>query len=663
MTAPSRCLAASLSFAALFANAQTPKPAPQPRHNVILFVADGLRRGSVSPEDMPAFARLRSEGVDLRNSHSVFPTFTTANASVIATGHGLGDTGDFSNVIYPGAYVTNPFAPAAYDSIVPFLENDAILASVNALFDGNYLGEPTLLSAAHAAGFNVASVGKLGPVAIQQIASVRRNELGLLDVPETLIIDDSTGTPAGIPLPLEFAARLQDSSLGAQAPQRNNGFDTASPWSNGFAGDAVTPGTRAANTAQQRWFADVTTQLILPEFAAADKPFVLLFWSRDPDGTQHYEGDSLQNLAPGINGPTVKLALRNADNCLQQLLDWLDKHPEIKANTDVLVTSDHGFSTVSRRDINPAHETMTEPSANLDYEPSGKDKPEPEHTLPSGFLAIDLALYTHQRLFDPNQRAAAGDSVYAEVPLSGEKSHYPVAGSALLGERVERLDGSDARLIVASNGGSDLIYVPSKDPKIVRDTIAVLTDFDYIGAIFADDDYCPKPTSCPGALPLSEIGLKGSTKLPTPAIVIAFKNFDLKAGDLQSGIQISDTTLQQGQGMHGGFGRDQTWNNMAAIGPDFKKGFVDPAPVGNIDIAPTIAAILGLQMPSQGKLTGRVLREALAGGPNPATTETKTLVSAPSANGRRTVLDYQEERGVRYNDRACLTADAKPVCD
>jgi arylsulfatase A-like enzyme len=53
---------------------------------------------------------------------------------------------------------------------------------------------------------------------------------------------------------------------------------------------------------------------------------------------------------------------------------------------------------------------------------------------------------------------------------------------------------------------------------------------------------------------------------------------------------------------------------MAAMGPDFKAGFADNAPTGNVDIAPTLAHILGLEMPSVGSLKGRVLTEALAGG-------------------------------------------------
>ncbi len=642
-------------------------PAPTVKHNVIIFVADGLRRNSVTPADMPTLARMRAEGVDFRNSHSVFPTFTTANASVIATGHALGDTGDFSNTIYPGNWLGQANLLAATGSVAPFLEADDVLADLNGNYSGNYLGEQTLLSAARAAGYSVASVGKLEPTAIQQIDAVARDEFGHIRLPGAIIVDDSTGHSAGVPLPLDLADALNNSGLPNEAPLRTNGFPDSSPWSNGFSGDAVTGGTRAANLTQSQWFADVTTKLLLPRFAEAKKPFVLFFWSRDPDGTQHNQGDSLQITAPGINGETAKLALHNADNALKQMLDWLDAHPAIKANTDVVITSDHGFATISRRELNAKGDVSGEPSANLPYEVTAKDKAQPAHTLPSGFLAIDLALFSQQRLFDPAVRATTGDSVYAEVPLSGEFAHHPSVGSAVISARVKHLDASDARLIVAANGGSDLIYVPSHDPKIVHDTLALLAGFDYVGGLFVDDAYCAAATDCPGALPLSAIALKGSTKLPTPAIVVAFKVYQREPGNPQTAVQISDTTLQEGQGMHGGFGRDSTWNNMAAWGPDFKKGFVDEAPVGNIDIVPTIAAILGLDIPSHGKLKGRAATEALRQGQPFAAVENKVLVSAPASNGLRTVMLYQEGGGYRYNDRACFIAGSpqdktQPTC-
>src|SRR6202035_3195193 len=118
-------------------------------HNVILFVPDGLRALKVTPETAPVMAEVRDKGVNFKNPHSMFPTFTTANASAMATGHYLGDTGDFSNTIYTG-FVSE----AADDTVVPFLENDAVLGEVDAHFAGNYLNEETILKMARRRGFS-----------------------------------------------------------------------------------------------------------------------------------------------------------------------------------------------------------------------------------------------------------------------------------------------------------------------------------------------------------------------------------------------------------------------------------------------------------------------------------------------------------------------------
>ncbi len=647
-------------FLLIFANAAAHLCAQAQKHNVIIFVADGLRRGSVNATDTPTLYKLRTSGVDFDNSHAVYPTLTTANASVIATGHGLGDTGDYANTLYPGIWLSKPDILAPVGTIAPFLENDEILADLNSAFNGNYLGERPLLSVAREQGFNVASIGKLGPTAIQQIDTVGWDDLGHLKANDAIIVDDSTGQPVGIRLPQEITDAMAKADLPLDAPTRSNGFGDASQWNNGFHGDAQTPGTLDANRVQEQWFADVATKVVLPQFAAQSKPFVLLFWSRDPDGTQHNQGDSLQNLEPGINGDTSKRGLQNADHCLKQFLDWLDAHPAVKANTDVLVTSDHGFATISRREIASDGTQTTEPSAALNYALSGKDKAEPMGTLPQGFLAVDLGMREHMRVFDPTVRATTGSSAYQEVVINGDLAHYPgnETIAALLGDTVKKVDGSDAQLILEGNGGSDLLYAPSRDPGLVRRTVAILAQLDYVGGIFVDDVYCPAATDCPGALPLSAVGLVGKSQLPRPAIVVTFKNFETTAGDLQSAKQISDSHLQEGQGNHGGLARDQTFNNMAAMGPDFKTGFADDAPMGNIDIVPTIAHILGIDMPSVGTLKGRVLSEALAGGTPVKPDAEKTMISAPFKDGIRTVLEYQEFGGVRYYDRACLLTKA-----
>src|ERR1700744_5782648 len=127
-------------------------------HSIILFVPDGLRGRIVSPQKAPAMAQVRDRGVNFKNSHSLFPTFTTANASAMATGHHLGDTGDFSNTIYTGYQVE-----AAGGTVTPFLESDPVLREVDEHFGGDYLNEETVLKMARVRGYSTAAMGKLGP--------------------------------------------------------------------------------------------------------------------------------------------------------------------------------------------------------------------------------------------------------------------------------------------------------------------------------------------------------------------------------------------------------------------------------------------------------------------------------------------------------------------
>ena len=139
------------------------KPAGVHPRNVVIFVFDGLRAGSVNAVDSPTMFWIRNHGVSFANSHSLFPTFTTANASAIATGHYLGDTGDYSNQIYIGhpVFIDGNFGrpPGSY---APYIENNRVLGDLDAQFNGNYLNEETLLAAARRHGFSTADRGKNG---------------------------------------------------------------------------------------------------------------------------------------------------------------------------------------------------------------------------------------------------------------------------------------------------------------------------------------------------------------------------------------------------------------------------------------------------------------------------------------------------------------------
>jgi arylsulfatase A-like enzyme len=614
---------------------------PAPRRNIVIFVADGLRHGSVNERDMPTLSALRAEGVDFQNSYAVYPTFTMANASAIATGHRLGDTGVFSNSIWTRfrAFDTGTFGVAQPTTPVPSLENDQVLGDVDRHYGGNVLAEKTLLAMAREHGYNTGAIGKLGPATLQDVASISPEGASFPKSPATIIVDDATGGATGIPLPLPVLMKMQQAGLAPQPPPR-----------------------AVPNVAQQQWLADAATRVVLPMFerdlTQAAKPFALVFWSRDPDGAQHGENDSPGRVSPGINGPTPLLGLQNADRNLKQILDWLKARPAIDANTDVLVTSDHGFATISRKEIDASGRTTTSPAATRAYVAANGRVDTEKGTLPAGFLAIDLAAGLHLNLFDPDRRAGDGEAPpFHKVRLESGPGHddqweHPAMGSGLLGTVVDHPDGSDARAIVAANGGSDLIYVPDGNADTVRAIVQQLLTYDYVSSIFVDDRF----PGIPGTLPLSAIGLVGSTPLPRPAIVVGFKVFYVNPDDIQTAVQITDTPLLEGQGHHGGFGRDTTFNTMAARGPDFRRGFADPAPVSNADIAETLAHVLGFDLAPTGTLRGRVMREALAGGAAAPAADLKYLAS-PVANGLRTALYYRELDGERYGETACRVPD------
>jgi hypothetical protein len=74
----SRSRFAALAAALALAVASAAQAQP---HNVIIFVADGLRSRIVTPQTAPALAEVRDKGVDFANSHSLFPTVTTRATS------------------------------------------------------------------------------------------------------------------------------------------------------------------------------------------------------------------------------------------------------------------------------------------------------------------------------------------------------------------------------------------------------------------------------------------------------------------------------------------------------------------------------------------------------------------------------------------------------
>ena len=184
---------------------------------------------------------------------------------------------------------------------------------------------------------------------------------------------------------------------------------------NGKAGDATTSGTTVANITQQNYFADVVTRVVLPMFKACNRPFVLVFWSRDPNDTQHNQGDNPNRLTRGINGPTSLVSIKNADDDLGRIQKGLAELG-LADTTDIVITADHGFATISKG-------SNTSPAAQASWADV------PQGLLPLGFVAIDVATALRMPLYDP-------DAKNAPVALNSHSSRV----NGLIGRDPNHLD-------------------------------------------------------------------------------------------------------------------------------------------------------------------------------------------------------------------------------
>jgi arylsulfatase A-like enzyme len=270
-------------------------------------------------------------------------------------------------------------------------------------------------------------------------------------------------------------------------------------------------------TAWTTYFTRIITDFVLPELS----PTLLVFWHTDPDHTSHFRG---------YGAPETIQSLRDADTNLGAILEAYDRLG-LRGTTAIVVTSDHGGSTITRR-ARPARD---------------------------------------------------------------------LAGILVAGAAVE-------------NGGSVFVY--SSDPALVR----AIRRFDYVGPVFTHDGR-------DDTFPLSMVGLEGPR---APDAVFSF----IWSDESNDGVVGSAVGTQSKLVMdHGSISPHDLRNTLVMQGPDFRSGWHNPAPVGNIDICPTLIQLLRLDAGSQ--VEGRVLRESLSDWSEDAPVwDTHSEVRTYSARGR-----------------------------
>ena len=561
-----------------------PPPSPQ-QTRVIVFVWDGLRPDSISTNDTPNLVRLRDEGVSFEDQHATYPTLTMMNAASFATGGYPATTGFYGNTVW----VQGPVDAGRSGSGTPvdlaqpvFTEDYGVLDTVDHFYDGRLLLVGTLFGAAQDAGISTAAVGKVGAAYLQDF---RRGGWILeerLVWPKALV---SAMEDAGVPLP-----RFDPLAYGE--PVDPNGPDPTKPGLvvklvDGVTGDP-TRGLVSPSAADNAYLMRAFTGVLLPSF----RPRLVMVWLRNPDSTEH---------AYGPGSAAYRDALHSQDSLLGELRAAVERLG-LSASTDLLVVSDHAHSSVSGPlDLFPLRSLVDggvngEDSAG--YSVSGEVRTaDLINRAGLGLQAFDGLGCVYSPVL--SGITASGAAVYPGLRCGGKPGTTVVP-------RVPAVLGTHD-VVVVPNGGSDYLYVPSRDPAVVQRLVRFLQIREEFGPIFIARRY----GALPGTLPLDAVRAETPSGERAPDIIVSF-GWDAEASVLgMPGTELSSPSGSRG--MHGSFSVRDVHNTLVAAGPHFRRGFHDTLPSANVDVAPTVARLFGLSLPAA---DGRVLSEALLDGPS-----------------------------------------------
>jgi arylsulfatase A-like enzyme len=489
---------------------------------VIVFVVDGLRPDAITAEDTPTLCRLRAEGVEFANGHAVFPTVTRVNAAALSTGTQPGTNGIVGNQMYvPAVDPRRAFDTGDYRN----------LSRLDQATGGRLLLAPTLAERLHAHGLRLAGVssGSTGSAFLLNPKS-----------------------PAGVGVLVN----------GYFAPGQTVAYPPAvSETILAKFGPAPAKGAGVERyDAAVSWTQRVLREYVLPELG----PTVVINWMTEPDHSQH---------SVGVGSPAAREALRHDDAEIARVLETLDDLG-LTGSADVLVVSDHGFSTNT-----------------------------------------------------------------AGVDVAGE-----LVGAGLKASR----DSGD--VVLASSGQAVAAYVEDHDVERIGRIARFVQSREWGGVVFAAGRAPDDPRgSVEGTFALELIHVANGERGPDLLFTFPWTSrsnaFGVPGTDLAnvgSGARLYPSD-------HGSMSPWNVRNTFLAWGVDFKKATVVRAPAGNVDVAPTILALLGL---AGDGLDGRILHEALVDGPDAEQVVVATRAHTVEAGAYRAAIQVSEVSGRRYVDKS-----------
>ena len=257
----------------------------KPQRHVVVVVWDGMRPDFVSERNTPTLWKLAREGTTFRNHHPVYPSATMVNGTAMVTGVYPGRSGIIANHVY------RPDIEPRYAVDVELLST---VKKGDELSNGKYITVPTIAELLQGAGARTA------------IAAAKT--VGLL-------LDRHPNEPGANNNVTLFAGKALPNSALALITEKLGSFPSA-------------------HLQKDSW----TTRALIDFLWKDGVPAFSVLWLGEPDLTEH-------ETAPG--SPAALAAIKSADANLAAVLVALNQR-KVRGTTDVLVVSDHGFSTIKR---------------------------------------------------------------------------------------------------------------------------------------------------------------------------------------------------------------------------------------------------------------------------------------------------------------------------
>jgi arylsulfatase A-like enzyme len=155
------------------------------------------------------------------------------------------------------------------------------------------------------------------------------------------------------------------------------------------------------------------------------------------------------------------------------------------------------------------------------------------------------------------------------------------------------------QIMVVGNGGTILFYVIGHDRDVAARLVEWLQRSDFAGVVFAHE-------KLEGTFPLETVRAN-TADAPDVMVALRWNKNPNRFG--VPGQIITDSARGAGEGSHATLSEFDVHNTLIVAGPDFRERLATTLPSGNVDIAPTVLRILGIEPPQ--KFDGRVLIEGM----------------------------------------------------